>query len=109
MTYNFKDEANPSMPTEIDATGGVILQAGSPQGDLITDAFSGSTISVSIVPPSGWSLDSVVWPNGGNGTFTVPAPGVEETHPFTYTVSQRGQSQSSSGYFKIKKQSDGSG
>jgi hypothetical protein len=107
MTYNFRDDPTPSLPTMIAMTGGVVLQQGSPQGDLITEEFGGDNISVSIVPPRGWSLDAVVWPNGGSGTFSVPDPGVEEVHPFNFTVSQDGQSLSNAGQFKIKKQSDG--
>lgn len=109
MTYNFRDDPTPAMPAQIDSTGGLSLQEGSPQGDLITTAFTGSDVSVSIVPPRGWSLDSVVWPNGGGGTFSVPAAGQEETHPFTYTVTQNGTSLTDSGHFKIKNTGDGGG
>ena len=109
MTYNFRDDPSPSMPIQIDATGALSLADGTPQGDLLTDAFSGTSVAVSVVPPRGWSLDSVDWPNGGRGTFSVPGPGVEEIHAFTYTVSQGGQSMSGSAQFKIKKQGDGGG
>ncbi len=107
MTYNFRDEPAPAMAAEIDSAGGLSLRGGSPQGNLITEAFTGSDISVSIVPPRGWSLDSVVWPNGGGGTLTVPAAGQEETHPFTYTVSLDGTSLTDSGQFKIKNSGSG--
>jgi hypothetical protein len=104
MTYNFQDEPNPSMPTEVTSTGSVYLVDGTPQGDLLTSAFSGRTIAVSVVPPHGWSLDFVRWSNGGDGTFPVPAPGVEDVHPFSYAVSQNGTRLSGNGHFKIKKQ-----
>lgn len=109
MTYNFQDEPTPRLPSQIDTSGGVTLQNGTPQGNLITTAFPGRNVSISVLPPRGWALDSVVWPNGGGGTFSIPAPGVEETHPFIYTVSQSGQSLTGSGHFKIKKQGDGGG
>jgi hypothetical protein len=107
MTYNFRDDPTPAMPTEINVTGGVILASGTPQGDLITENFTGSSVSVSIIPPRGWALDSVVWSGGGGGTFSIPAQGVEETHSFTYTVSQNGTSLTNGGDFKIKNQGNG--
>lgn len=104
MTYNFNDVAAPSLLTTIlPASGDVALVNGSPQGDYITSAYSGSTVSVTIVPPSGWTLTSVSWSNGSSGTFTVPNPGVENTYTFNYTVSQSGASKSNGGVFKIKK------
>ena len=109
MTYNFRDNPAPSMAATINPTGGVSLAEGSPQGDLITEAFSGSSVSVSIVPPQGWSLDGVAWSGGGSGTFSVPALGQEETHSFTYTVSQNGTSLTDGGDFKIKNQGNGGG
>lgn len=104
MTYNFTDDPSPELPTTIDpATGAVALDEGSPQGDYLTHAFSGRTVSISILPPSGWTLDDVTWSGGGTGTFTVPVAGQEETHSFTYTVSQNGSSQNDGGVFKIKR------
>ncbi|NVB40803.1 hypothetical protein G6O69_23385 [Pseudenhygromyxa sp. WMMC2535] len=105
MNYNFTDEAQPALSTLIDPTGALELEDGDVQGNLITDAFSGSAISVSIQPPSGWSLDSVTWVGGGSGTFLVPDPGTETSHRFTYTVTRDEDSLSSSGSFKIKRQS----
>ncbi len=107
MNYNFTDEAQPNLNAVIGPTGDVDLANGTIQGDLITDAFSDRSISVSIVPPTGWSLDAVVWSGGGTGTLSVPDPGVETSHPFTYTVSQNGTSLSASGTFKLKRQSEG--
>ena len=108
MTYNFQDEPAPELATEIDPTGSVTLVDGSPQGDLITDRYSETSVSVSIVPPRGWTLDSVVWVGGGSGTFNVPPEGVEETHQFSYTVSQNGTSLTDDGnHFKIKNIGDG--
>ncbi len=110
MTYNFRNDPSPVMPAAIDpAGGGVYLEDGSPQGDLITDQFTGDSVTVSITPPRGWSLDSLVWSGGANGIFPIPASGQEETHSFTYTVSQNGTSLTDSGDFKIKKQSNGGG
>lgn len=103
MTYNFTDVAAPSLATNILATGDVDLVSGSPQGDLLTSAFGGTSVTVTIVPPSGWTLTSVSWSGGGTGTFTVPSPGVENTYSFNYTVSQSGASKSNGGVFKIKK------
>lgn len=108
MTYNFFDDPSPAMRALITSTGGVSLQHGTPQGDLITNEFSGSSVSVSIIPPRGWSLVSVIWNGGGSGgTFSVPAEGVEETHSFIYTVAQNGTSLTDSGAFKIKNQGNG--
>jgi hypothetical protein len=103
MTYNFTDDPSPDLPTLIDAAGDVVLQDGSPQGDLITDAFSGRTVTVSIVPPSGWTLDDVTWTSGGTGTFPIPGVGEVDSYDFSYTVSQEGNSKSNTGNFKIKK------
>ncbi|MFO7564540.1 MAG: hypothetical protein R6X02_17985 [Enhygromyxa sp.] len=110
MTYNFTDEPTPVLHSQVDSTGTLTLVNGTPQGDLITDEFSGESVTVYIAPPRGWSLDSVDWPNGGNGTFPIPEPDVEETHPFNFTVkSKDGTNLSSNGHFKIKKQSNGGG
>ena len=108
MTYNFVDEPSPVLPSYIDpSSGSLVLENGSPQGDLITKEFTGSAVSVSITPPRGWTLDQVTWPSGGSGTFSIPEEGVEESHSFTYTVSQNGTSLTDGGQFKIKKQSNG--
>ena len=107
LTYNFLDEPTPILETTIDASGSISLTDGAVQGDLITSSFSGGSVSVSIAPPAGWSLDSVTWAGGGSGTISVPDEGTETTHPFSYTVSQNGTSLSSDGNFKVKKQSDG--
>jgi hypothetical protein len=109
MTYVFTDDPAPVLPSSVGVTGNLSLVNGTPQVDVITNSFSGNTVSVTIQPPRGWSLDSVVWSEGGSGTFSVPAPGVEDTHPFTYTVSQNGTSLTDNGHFKIKKQGDGGG
>ena len=105
MTYNFTDDPTPDLTTHLDAAGDVQLTAGSPQGDFITNEFSGSTVVVTIVPPSGWNLTSVEW-SSGNGTFTVPSPGVVETYSFDFTVSYGALQKSNSGVFKIKKTGD---
>lgn len=103
MSYNFTDAATPSLRTTImPASGDVDLIDGSPQGDYITSEFEGTTVSVTIVPPSGWTLTSVTW-SSGNGTFTVPNPGVEDIYTFNYTVAQTGASKTNGGVFKIKK------
>ncbi|HLT35252.1 MAG TPA: hypothetical protein VK034_03180 [Enhygromyxa sp.] len=109
MTYIFTDDPAPVLTTRVDSTGTLSLINGTPQGDLITEAFSGGSVSVSIAPPRGWQLVSVVWSEGGNGTFSIPEPDVEETHPFLYTVAQNGTNLTGSGHFKIKKQSNGGG
>lgn len=108
MTYNFFDDPAPSLPTEIDVTGAVVLEDGTPQGNLLSSKFSAGSVSVSIIPPSGWTLDSVTWSNGSAGVLPVPNPGVEETHTFEFVVSQRDEKRAGNGNFKIKKQSDGS-
>lgn len=103
MTYNFTDNPSPVLNSIVDATGAVGLAQGTQQGDLITDNYSGSSVSISITPPAGWSLDDVVWTTGGTGTFDVPATGQEDSHEFTYTVSHNGSTQTQSGSFRIKK------
>jgi hypothetical protein len=107
MTYNFRDEPAPVLASQIDSTGTLNLAEGTPQGDLITDNFTGSSVSVSIRPPRGWSLDEVVWASGGSGTFPIPEPDVEEIHQFSYRVSRDGVAMSDNGHFKIKKQGNG--
>lgn len=107
MTYNFTDEPAPVLPSAFDAAGALHLVDGTPQGDLITEAFTGSSVSVTIAPPRGWQLDSVAWSGGGSGIFPIPQPDVEETHPFTYTVSNGSTSLTDQGTFKIKKQGNG--
>lgn len=104
MTYNFTDEPSPVLSSIVDPTTGMLALAdGSPQGDLLTDNYPETNVSVSITPPDGWALDDVVWTTGGTGTFDVPEPGQEHSHDFTYTVSQNGTRQTNSGSFKIKK------
>lgn len=103
--YNFTDDPSPDLTTFIDTSGNVQLTDGSPQGDLITDEFGGTSVSISIIPPSGWSLSSVEW-NTGNGTYSVPSSGNEDTYSFDFTVSQGAQQKSNSGVFKIKKTGD---
>ena len=104
MTYNFTDNPSPVLDSIIDpATGMVALTDGALQGDLITESFAGNSVSISITPPDGWSLDSVVWTTGGTGTFGIPASGQVDSHDFTCTVSQNGSTLSTSGSFKIKK------
>lgn len=100
--YNFTDAANPQLATFINAAYEVDLVDGSPQGDFITTAFSGTSVTITIVPPSGWTLVSVDW-DSGNGTYTVPAPGTVVTRSFEYTVAQGAQQKSNTGVFKIKK------
>jgi hypothetical protein len=107
MTYNFRDDPTPAMSALIDETGALQLVHGTPQGDLITDQFTGSAVSVSIIPPRGWALESVNWQGGGNGTFSIPPLGQEETHSFVYTVFQGGVSLTDGGDFKIKNQGNG--
>jgi hypothetical protein len=102
MTYNFTDDASPSLHTTISGPD-VELVAGSTQVELITTAFSGTTVSVSIEPPSGWTLTSVSWSPTGRGILPVPNPGSEDTHNFNYTVSQNGTSMTNGGVFKIKR------
>lgn len=103
MSYNFTNAATPTLATTIlPASDEVDLVDGSPQGDYLTTAFRGTSVTVIITPPSGWTLTSVTW-SSGNGTFPVPAPGVENTYTFEYTVAQAGSSKSNGGNFKIKK------
>src|SRR5262249_11241969 len=92
------------LPTAIlPASGDVVLVQGSPQVNSLTTAFSGTTVRVTIAPPTGWTLTSVNW-SSGNGIFNVPNPGSEDTYTFNYTVSQAGgPSKSNSGVFKIKR------
>lgn len=101
--YNFTDDATPDLPTQINAANEVELVDGSPQGDHLTAAYSGSTITVTVVPPSGWSLDDCSLPN--NGTLDVPRAGDEDVYSFTYTVknSSTSEKKSGSGVFKVKK------
>jgi hypothetical protein len=109
MTYQFTDTATPVLPTTIlPASGDVDLVHGSPQSNFLSTAFSGSTVSVTIAPPSGWTLTSVSWSTGGTGTFPVPRPGGEDTYEFNYTVSQNGSSKTNTGVFKIKRAGTGS-
>lgn len=103
MRYNFHNEPSPSLYTEIDPNGTVQLTDGLTQGDLLTERFSGSNVQVSIVPPRGWSLDTVVWSDGSGGLFSVPAPGSEQSSTFSFTVSQDGTSLTGNGSFKVKK------
>jgi hypothetical protein len=105
MTYNFNDVAAPSLPTFIPAgSDAVELVDGSPQGDLLSSSYSGTSVFVTIAPPSGWTVTAVSWSNGSSGTLVVPAPGIEVTYTFNYTISQTGQaSKSNGGVFKIKK------
>lgn len=105
MTYNFTDDPNPVLKTFIDAAGGVDLVDGSPQGDLITSAFGGSSVTISISPPEGWSLQSVTW-TPGNGTYPIPDPGDENSYSFDYVVNQGAQTKSNGGVFRIKKPSN---
>lgn len=105
MTYNFTDEPEPTLTTTVDATGtAVTLEDGSAQGDYLTTDFSGQQVRVSIAPPQGWVLDTVVWESGGSGTFSVPAAGQEIAHDFTFTISQPGSGTlTNGGRFRIKK------
>jgi hypothetical protein len=103
MSYNFTDAPTPKLrTTNLPASGDVELMDGSPQGDYITSTYGGTTVVVTIEPPSGWTLTSVTW-SCGNGTLTVPDPGFEKVYTFDYTVSQSGASKSNGGTFKIKK------
>ena len=87
--YNFTDDPSPTLTTGVDSSGTVVLKRGSPQGDLLTHNFSGSTITVSINPPgSGWQVDTVTWSNGSAGVFPVPAAGSEAVYNFDYQISQ---------------------
>jgi hypothetical protein len=107
--YNYRDEPTPSLQSTFDATGALTLTQGLEQGDLITDAFSGGSVQVSIAPPSGWSLQSVNWSNGTSGILSVPPPGVEVSHRFDFTLAQNGTSLSCAGKFKVKKATGGGG
>ncbi len=109
MSYNFRDHPTPTLHCEIDSTGCVILSEGNPQGDLLTESYSGSSVQVTVAPPRGWSLQSINWGNGTGGVLTVPAPGIEESHNFNFTVAQNGTSLSANGVFKVKKTSNGTG
>lgn len=103
MTYQFIDSATPVLSTTImPASGDVDLVDGSPQIDALSTSFTGSTVSVTIAPPTGWTLTSVNW-SSGNGIFTVPRPGAEDTYTFDYTVTQNGSTKSNTGVFKIKR------
>jgi hypothetical protein len=103
MAYTFYDDATPSLPTTIlPASGELDLVNGSPQVDSISAAYGGSSVTVTIVPPSGWTLTSVTW-SGGGPTFTIPAAGVENTYTFDVTVTQGTVSKTKGGTFKIKK------
>jgi hypothetical protein len=103
MAYTFYDDATPSVPTTIlPASGELDFVNGSPQLDLFSAAYGGSTVTVTIVPPSGWTLTSVVW-SSGNGTYRIPAAGVEDTYTFDVTVTQGAVSKTKGGTFKIKK------
>lgn len=102
MSYNFTDDPSPDLTTFIDAAGDVRLTDGSPQGDLITDEFAGTSVSISIIPPSGWSLSAVDW-NTGNGTYTVPSSGNVDTYTFDFQVTQGAVQKNGNGVFKIKK------
>lgn len=105
MSYNFRDQATPTLTTSIDSAGNIVLNDGDDQGDLLTQAFTGSQVAVSIEPPAGYNLDSVVWDDGNNGVFAVPAEGNETSTGFTFTVSQpTGGTLTDSGSFKVKKQ-----
>jgi hypothetical protein len=107
MTYQFNDVATPVLPTTIvPASGDVELVQGSPQIDSLSSAFAGTTVSVTIAPPTGWTLTSVNW-SSHNGNFPVPNPGAEDTYTFNYTVSQSGASKSNTGVFKIKRAGNG--
>lgn len=105
--YNFRDEPSPSLQSTIDATGSATLTQGLDQGDELTSGFSGSSIKVSINPPTGWSLQSVQWSNGSGGVLSVPAPGVEEAHRFDFTLAQNGTALTCTGKFKVKKAGTG--
>ena len=104
--YNFKDEPSPALTTGLDAAGGVVLKQGSPQGNLLTESFSGSLVTVSVDPPAaGWQVDTVTWSNGSAGVLPVPAAGNEAVYSFDYQISEptTGSSSTGSGQFKIKK------
>lgn len=104
MSYQFTDTPTPAMPLRIvPPANDVDLVEGSPQVELISTAFSGTTVAPTLVPPTGWTLTNVSW-SSGNGIFTIPNPGAEDTYTFDYTVSQAGgASKSNTGVFKIKR------
>lgn len=102
MSYNFTDDPSPDLTTFIDAAGDVRLTNGSPQGDLITTEFGGTSVSISIVPPTGWSLSSVEW-NTGNGTYLIPDSGEVDTYTFNFQITQGALQKNGGGIFKIKK------
>lgn len=106
--YNFRDEPSPSLASTIDATGSATLLQGPEQGNLLSESFTGGSVLVSIQPPTGWSLQSVDWSNGTGGILSVPAPGVEESHRFNFTLAQNGTSLTGTGKFKVKKSTGGS-
>lgn len=102
MSYNFTDDPTPALTTTINAVGDVVLVNGSPQSELITSAYGGSSVTVSIVPPSGWTLSSQTWTPSGP-TLTVPPSGQEDTYSFTYSVSQGTAKKAGAGVFTLKK------
>jgi hypothetical protein len=107
--YNFRDEPSPSLLSTVDTASGIAtLIQGSEQGDFLSESFTGGSVSVSIQPPTGWSLQSVNWSNGTPGVLSVPPPGVEESHRFDFTLAQNGTSLTGTGKFKIKKATGGS-
>lgn len=107
--YNFTDEPTPKLKLVEDAAGDLVLADGDVQGDHLTSAFSGTSVTVILKAPAGWTLDSVSWSGGSGGVLTVPAPGVEETHTFTYVASQpaTGTSGTGAGSFKIRRAGSG--
>lgn len=102
MPFNFTDDPSPDLTTYIDAAGDVQLTDGGVQGDYITSSFGGSTVTISVLPPSGWNMDWVEW-DPGNGTYGIPDPGLQDTYNFEYQVSQGTNQKSGTGIFKIKK------
>ena len=103
--YNFTDDPTPNLPTQFNAANEIELVDGSPQGDELTSDYSGSTITVTIVAPTGWTTTEQTFSNGGgSGTLTVPRPGNEDVYTFSYTVEDTGGTKKSgSGVFKVKK------
>ena len=107
--YNFNDDPSPTLTTGFDATGSVVLKEGTTQGNLLSETFSASTISVSIKPPSqGWSI-SVDWGAGNTGVFPTPNPGDEQTYSFNYQADDpaTGTSGTGTGSFKIRRAGSG--
>lgn len=100
--YNFTDDPAPKLALTEDAAGDLILADGNTQGDLLTSAFSGTAVTVTL---KARTVDSVSWSGGTGGVLPVPAVGVEETHAFTYEVSQpsTGNASTGTGQFKIKR------